>query len=66
MIIKKINIMISYIVAIINTHLKRNNIALTSLTQWVGHCPANRKAAVSIPAQSMCLGCGATSCVGGV
>ena len=30
---------------------------LTGVAQWVGHCPADKKVASSIPGQGTCLGC---------
>ena len=32
--------------------------ALVGVAKVVGHCPANRKVASSIPSQVTCLGCG--------
>ena len=41
-----------------NVPIKRQIVALTSVAQWVGRCPAHRKvAASSIPRQGTRLGC---------
>ena len=49
--IRRDNLLISY-------GMKKLNMAMAGVVQWIKHRPANQKVTGLIPSQDTCLGCG--------